>query len=186
MRNFTYSILIIFGILLIIKFVLINKSSLNTNENIINIESAEDVIGQQLIGKHCRSIKELNIKDIDRIQNNGAVLFIYNGYDCESCIKTGFKMLKSINSYSEEMFIIVIATMTNIGNDQYKYSYFEYIYNDASDLIRKELKFTPTPIFITIDTSFRIINLYNPDKLDTEGQEKYLNSLIQNANMDYW
>lgn len=96
----------------------------------------------------------------DSINLGNHILFLYNGFDCETCIEKGFMLAKTLDSLSGKQFVFIISTSANIGADQLRYDYFEYVYYDEHDLIRSELKYIYTPVLLYFDSLERIDEIY--------------------------
>lgn len=103
-------------------------------------------------------------------------VFIFNSFDCESCVDAGIKLVKNIDAYDNQNGVCVIATMENPSNVQYRNKYYDYIYCDEKDLIRRELKFVPTPIVLLLDKSNVVKYAFMPR--DTIDIAKYTEELI--------
>lgn len=101
------------------------------------------------------------------------ILYIYNFYDCESCINKGFTWCKKIHEYCKNLYII--TSDTQAYRDQYRNKYYEYIYYDERDRIRRELKFVPTPIFVFLDQNNMISYYFQvlPESSDENLQELF-------------
>jgi hypothetical protein len=53
----------------------------------------------------------------------------------------------------------------NIGNEQLRYGYKNYVYFDEHDALRRKLKYIATPIFLFLDTTMRIADVYYPGNI---------------------
>jgi hypothetical protein len=105
-------------------------------------------IREKTIGKKISSWKKIK-EDYKRKGN--ILIYYYNGYDCISCVEKGFLLTKEIDNKYGVYTVNVVASNSNISREQLKYNYFEYIYNDSSELIRQELKYIPTPVMLILD-----------------------------------
>ena len=56
----------------------------------------------------------------------------------------------------------VICVLSSPDVLQEQFSYSEYILFDGDDVIRKSLKYVPTPILLVCDTDCRIVKYHNP------------------------
>lgn len=92
--------------------------------------------------------------------------FYLNYYDCGSCIDSGFSITKKIDSLYSDNKVIIISTMGSPSSFQQRNKYYEYIYIDSKDLIRKELKYVPTPIMLILDSSNCIKDYIFPNTSD--------------------
>ena len=127
-----------------------------------NSEVLENKLNNQkafLNGKKLKSIRQIMTDSIDL---TGHFLFLYNGFDCETCLVNGFKLAESLDSLANEQVVYVVSTSSNIGADQLRYNYLNYIFNDEHDIIRSELKYIYTPVFLFFDSSDRIEEVYYP------------------------
>lgn len=108
-----------------------------------------------LIGKSCAIIDNLLIDDIS---DKELTFLLYTGFDCNNCIKEGFKVFSDLKNRDEknDMDYFVISIHSNTSSDQIQYKYYGYIHIDINDIIRKELKYIPTPVIIQLD-SLRVI-----------------------------
>lgn len=121
-----------------------NKQGQSDNVNIL-IENAFNLKGQR-------------VTSIDSVTSNNTnkmcrIIFLFNYYDCSSCIDLGFSITNKIDSLYKKKIVTVISTMGNPTFYQKRNAYHEYVYSDSEDLIRKELKYVPTPILILLDSS---------------------------------
>jgi len=97
--------------------------------------------------------KEVHVVDsiiYDR-KTKKSVVFLFNYYDCETCVDAGFCIVKKIDELSKRRMCYPIGSMLNPSSYQQRNKYYEYIYMDDKDLIRKELKYIPTPVLLLID-----------------------------------
>ncbi|PIF06706.1 MAG: hypothetical protein CSA36_00490 [Draconibacterium sp.] len=147
----------LFVILLL--FSCINKKQSN---NVDNLKRFNEAKKQKLmiIGKQLKSLERIVGDSID-LKNKA--IFIYNGFDCEDCIDIGYKLTKKIDSLSNIQVVYIIATSTNIGRDQYRNTYYKFIYFDEHDLIRRELKYIYTPVIIKLDSLNIIEDAFFPN-----------------------
>ena len=117
-------------------------------------------------------LKRRRVLSIDSVipglgKDKPAVLFLFNYYDCGTCMEHGFQAVRRIDQATHDGFVKVVASMfTEISSTQRLFGYREYVYNDARDLIRKELKYLPTPVLLIVDGDHRIRDVYmfTPEK----------------------
>lgn len=106
------------------------------------------------------------IKSIDKIVDErtqtNRFLFLFNFHDCQNCVEAGLFLSKAIDSIAGERVVFPVATMVNPTNFQSRTSYFEYIYYDYDDIIRKELKFIPTPLLILLNSDNKVVSSFIP------------------------
>ena len=96
------------------------------------------------------------------------ILLIYTGYDCQSCVDKGYQILKAIQSQNETKKIFIISSNTNIGRDQERNKYYDFVYSDEKELVRQELKFLFTPIILVLDKDNRIMHINFPESSSNE------------------
>lgn len=133
------------------------------SRNDYNMEKNDTKLDKQKVFLYGKSLKSAIKIMNDSIDISGHFLFLYNGFDCETCIKNGYRLAKAIDSLSMKQVVYVISTSANIGADQLKYDYLGYVYNDEHDLMRSELKYIYTPVFLFFDSLKKIENVYYPN-----------------------
>ena len=84
-----------------------------------------------------KKISSLDSIITDRIRNYN-VVFLFNYYDCSSCIDLGFTLTKKIDSLYNLKKVTIVSIMGSPSSYQRRNAYYEYIYSDSKDLIRKE------------------------------------------------
>ena len=88
-------------------------------------------------------------------------MYIFNYYDCEVCIDRGFEVVNFIDSKrNEESIKVIVSMFCEVTSTQKRNSYKGFIYKDKKDLIRKGLKYVPTPIMLIVDNELRIKDAY--------------------------
>jgi hypothetical protein len=87
------------------------------------------------------------------------ILFVYCGMDCGSCISMGFNVMKKMKNSQKNLKMEIVGISANMGMDQLKYGYHDYIYTDEKDIIRKELHFLYTPCILVFNKNGTIKNL---------------------------
>lgn len=95
------------------------------------------------------------------------VFLIYTGYDCGNCIDEGFEIVKNIHDNLENVKVHIIASNTNILNDQHRYNYKQYIFHDSKDRVRKQLKFYYSPAILFMKDNLKPAEVFFPG-LDNE------------------
>lgn len=111
-----------------------------------------------LTGKQIASIDSILPKDPSRI------LFLFNYHDCGSCVDSGFRITKRIDSIHSSKKVFIVSTMGDTQFYQLRNKYNGYIYMDHQDLIRKELKYIKTPIILSLDSTSRIVDYIFPNE----------------------
>lgn len=96
----------------------------------------------------------------DFIISANHVIFLYNGFDCETCIDIGYRVSKTIDSLVQKQMVYIISTSANIGGNQLRNEYKNFVYNDEHDIIRRELRYIYTPVFILLDSMKKIDSMY--------------------------
>ncbi len=132
-----------FFILFILLFFLscgVKKVEEKTNE----AKEINDIYG--LVGKRIVSIDSI-LSD-----RRHEIIFLFNYYDCGSCIDSGFSITKRIDSFRGDRKVNIISIMGDPSPYQIRNQYYEYIYLDPKDLIRKEMKYIQTPIIFLLDS----------------------------------
>ena len=122
-------------------------------ENDVTKTPQKDVYN--LIGKRVTSIDSIVSNKTCRF------IFLFNYYDCGSCIDLGFSITKKIDSLYRNNKVAIISTMGSPSSFQKRNKYYEYIYLDSKDLIRKELKYVIS--YLIMNMKIRL--LYSTMKL---------------------
>lgn len=120
--------------------------------------------------------------EIDSIINNTntvRVVYLFNYYDCETCIYDGFSIVNQIDKYKGHGYVTVIESRCpEVNSLQKKGKYYGYIYSDKNDKIRKMLKYTPTPVLLLLDDSKRIIDALI---IDMQQSKNEINRFVHNC-----
>lgn len=115
-------------------------------------------------------LKGMRITSLDSIlqgmDKNAEMILLYNFYDCESCVDSGFQLVKRLDEFYKRKSVPIISSMGSPTPYQSRNQYFEYVYSDTNDLIRKELKYVQTPIMIRVDSNRVILDYLFPNVSD--------------------
>lgn len=145
-------------------------------------QSASSVVAKSktpnLIGKHILSIDSV----VSEKHDNQQVLYLFNHYDCGSCIDSGFQITKIIDKLCGRKTVVVIATMTDPSYYQGANDYFEYIYVDNRDFIRKELKYIQTPVLLLLNNRKEITGSVYPNVTSYEDCQRFIDSVSLSNN----
>jgi len=139
------------------------------NKKIIEItpiSTKEEKLQDRFISKSLESINVILSEEKKSDENK--IILIYTGYDCQSCVDKGYKILKTIRSQNETKKIFIISSNTNIGRDQERNEYYDFVHNDEKELVRKELKFIFTPIILVLDKDNCILHINFPETNSSE------------------
>lgn len=126
-------------------------------------------------------LKGMRVTSLDSIlqdnDKNADIVFLYNFYDCGSCIDSGFQLVKQIDKFYKRKSVPIISSMGSPTLYQLRNQYFEFVYSDTNDLIRKELKYVQTPIMIRVDSNRMILDYLFPNVSDKNEYAHFLSSL---------
>ncbi len=129
-----------------------------------------------------RKINSLSKIVGDTLTTSNKVFFLYNGFDCETCIDIGYEIGKKIDSINQGKLVSIISSSANIGRDQLKNDYKNFVFNDEKDLIRKELKFIYTPVFIILNKNSKIKDMFFPNYVrNKKEEENFIKECIENV-----
>lgn len=117
-----------------------------------------------LLGKRVQTLDSI-LQEDDKKAN---IVFLFNFYDCGSCVDSGFQMVDRIDKFYQRKSVPVISSMGSPVQDQVRNQYREYIYSDKNDLIRKELKYVQTPILIKFNEKKEITDYIFPNLSDEQ------------------
>ncbi len=117
----------------------------------------------------------------DSINNVNHVIFLYNGFDCITCIDKGYELAKKIDSIVQKQTVQIISTSANIGADQLRNEYMHFVHNDEHDLIRRELKYLYTPVLLSFDSTNRIDAIFYPNKMNEVEENAFVMNCLENV-----
>jgi len=167
-------LLILICVFIVSLFIYLHFSA-KSNYNNEDLALKHKAIGNGLIHKQINALKYLI-----GLEKKPRVLFYYTGDDCNYCIGKGFEISKRIDSSLNRDSVFVFGLNTNYGMDQTRYSYFNYIFDDKKDLIRKELKYIYTPLIIALDENSRIRSVLFPSKnTNDEEYNKFFKEVLE-------
>lgn len=123
----------------------------------------------------------LPIVDYTYQENNGnsQLTLICSPYDCQPCLDIAFAEISRISKEFPSIKISVISVLGDPSPIQDKYSFYDYIPFDEEDIVRKSLKFVPTPVVLVSDsndiiTGYHFPRQYDNIKVCVKHIEKYL------------
>jgi hypothetical protein len=130
-------------------------------------------------GKNADFLTGQTVKHIDSILsvefNNSHIVYIFNQYDCGNCVHAGFLLLKELNAlYGHEQVHAIICSPNNPSSLQEHYNYREYIYSDNNNVIRKALKYLPTPVFLLLNSENKILSIFFTDNTVPEHRQLFM------------
>jgi hypothetical protein len=103
-------------------------------------------------------------------------IYIFSFYDCTNCVDAGFYYCKALDAAVGRHIAFPIATLTSPSYYQERTNYAEYVYYDKEDVLRKELKFIPTPTLLLLDKDRTIHSCFMPK--DTVGMQQQIETLL--------
>lgn len=127
----------------------VNRQNLNNKISIEQIEAA-------IIGKKIPVIDSL-YQD-NKGQRN--LTLLCSPYDCGPCLGKAFEVLSLVdkrNLLNKQLVISILDVPTEM---QRQFNYFDYILFDGDDVIRKSLKYIPTPVFLVADADNVVCMLF--------------------------
>lgn len=141
------------------------------------LEEQTDVF--HLLGKHVYSLDSI----LEGEDKKAELIFLFNFYDCGSCVDSGFQIVKRIDKFYGHKSVPVISSMGSPVQDQVRNQYQEYIYSDKNDLVRKELKYVQTPILIKINDRKEITNYIFPNLSDEQEYKRFFHSISDSLDL---
>ena len=150
------------------------------DNNNANVQALLSDDATWLKGKRLSSIESI----IDE-HNCAEILYVFNYYDCMTCIDHGFAAVRLIDSLAGDNTVKVIASMfREITSTQRQNNYKGFIYKDAKDRIRKELRYAPTPMMLILNDSCRIEEAFvftPPAEENAEKLKAFLQKCVSRA-----
>lgn len=147
-------------------------------------ETKSLVYNENIYNKQKCSITNKKIKSMNRILGDtinvaNKIVFIYNSFDCETCIDKGYALSKRLDRLRNGQFVYVIATSVNFRRDQLRNNYQNFIFYDEHDIIRKELKYIYTPVIFAFDSDKRIKSVYYPGVESSNEEKKFVYNCLK-------
>ena len=136
------------------------------------ITQSHSVYFDRLKGKDLYAVDSV-VKNKDRSK---MFVLLFNYYDCQPCVVAGLHYARQLDSILKRQVVVCIASMVDSAPYQAAAEYYKYIYFDADDKIRRELKFIPTPQLLLINKNRKIISAFMPR--DTVNQDRFLKELL--------
>ncbi len=166
----------VFSILVILLFISCINDQQNRGDDTKKNDKVKEKQKLMIVGKQMKSLRKIVGDSVD-LRNR--VIFLYNGFDCQSCIDVGYSLTKNIDSLSNKQVVYVVATSTNIGRDQYRNKYYDFVYFDEHDLVRRELKYIYTPVILKLDSLNTIEDVLFPNNnRDMEEEALFLEKCV--------
>lgn len=171
-------------------YILLFTYSSSCNNNTRNEIIVDELLRMDsILNKQVEMIMNQKIESLVSILDSTSkisnkTVFLYNGFDCVTCIDVGYEMTKKIDSALNFQGVYIISTSSNVGNDQLRNNYENYVYMDENDIIRKELKFIYTPVFLSFDINEKVDNVFFPvsNNRNFKEEEIFINSCIKSKN----
>lgn len=126
------------------------------------VAGKEEKLANRFVGRKTTAISKVITTEGKEYGREEKIIFLYTGYDCQSCVDKGFEIIKRIDSLHPARTTYIITSQSNIGFDQKRNGYYKYIYNDHTELIRKELDFVPTPMIFKLNGEDIIVKVFFP------------------------
>lgn len=155
---------IVFLLLILLNIGCGNNEKSNSNARASRFDDVEKV--REMIKNTKMTSLQQVIGDTIKITDQ-TVFLIYTGYDCGNCIDEGFEIVKNIHDNLDNVKVHIIASNTNILNDQHRYNYKQYIFHDSKDRVRKQLKFYYSPAILFMKDNLKPAEVFFPG-LDNE------------------
>ena len=111
-------------------------------------------------------------------QGERYLILLCSPYDCSPCLDKAFDILNQINKSPISNKKWVVCILDEPSSLQRQYNYFDYVLFDSDDVIRKDLKFVPTPVFLVADIDNTVLICHSPTQEDNS--QEISNFLINN------
>jgi hypothetical protein len=133
-----------------------------------------------LIGKAINSVDSI----VDKEKKGSFIIYIFNYHDCGDCVNAGFYISKKIDSLSETQVVVypIASMISNPSAYQRENEYYEYIPTDDRDLIRRELKYLPTPVLLLMDSNKVILNVFFPKDTLMKNHQSFVEFCLRTCN----
>lgn len=136
----------------------------------------QELMNESVVGKTLPVIDSL-------YQDNMGMRYLVllcSPYDCGPCLDKAFETLRIINQSNTFNKKWVVSVLDEPSSLQRRYNYYDYTIFDGDDMIRKALKYIPTPVFFVADSDNNIVLCHFPTKDDEvkEISNHIINNLI--------
>lgn len=91
-----------------------------------------------------------------------SVVFLVRGLDCDTCVAKGFSFARRLQAEFPDEVVFAVGCQTNPGLLQMSFGWDGFVFLDDEELIRKELKFVLTPVFLFLDEDRVIRRVWFP------------------------
>jgi hypothetical protein len=98
---------------------------------------------------------------------SSGVYLICSVYDCGSCLESAFAEVRELEKLLDTLSIKIIGVLADPTPLQVRFEYYDYVAYDVEDLIRRHLKFIPTPVFIVCDENMKVRYVHKPTAGDS-------------------
>lgn len=162
----------VFIVEVVIMFLLCGCGNKNQHRNIVS----DELIAETILGKRIPIIDSLYQDNLGKRY----LVLLCSPYDCKPCLDKAFNILNQINNANISNMKWVVSVLDEPSSIQRQYNYLDYIMFDSDDVIRKALKFIPTPIFLIADIDNKVLICHSPTQQDNsyEISNFLINNLI--------
>lgn len=169
LRQYNYTVISILIFIILNSCSNEGKTSLNNNFNDKLTRMENEVIGINL------SLMDTVIQ----IEHDSCpkILFLLSGGDCGGCLNQGFKIIKDLEA-KLDLSIFVIGSNINSSLIQFNYDYKKIIFRDDSEILRKRLMYSLTPVILYLDSQNVVKEIFFP--LSNYDQTEKLNNFLHN------
>lgn len=123
--------------------------------------SPEDAPLQNLLGMDVSCIDS-----IPGVSDNPQLVLLCSPYDCGSCLSKAFEEIRLFQKYIPSCNIQVIGVLSSPLSLQDRFCYYDYIAFDSEDVVRRKMKYVPTPVLIRRDEWHRVVWVHCPRATD--------------------
>lgn len=113
----------------------------------------------------------------DPIQASPFIVYYFSAYDCDECILKGFNLIRNFQNNPYPVYSIFYDG-ASISEIRRKYDFDGNIYLDKYFLLNDQLNLTATPIFIKLDITNKILDIYHIDS-NYDGNKKHLKDFLE-------
>lgn len=111
-----------------------------------------------------------DISIVDSVIYDGVqsgIVLICSIYDCSSCLEKAFAEVREIDRIIKPSSVQIVGVLSDPTPLQTRFKYYDYIAYDADDLIRRRLKYIPTPVFVVCDENRTVRFVHTPTAEDS-------------------
>lgn len=158
--------------ILIVRWRLAPRSASNAeaNEQIVHMK-------QRIVGKKLHAIQTI-LDDSLHTEEGSFVAFVFSHFDCMTCVVESIALAQQIDAQAGCRRVYLIGSQANYEMLRQETGYAHHMFDDQANLIREELKFFYTPVFLLLNEALIVQDIFYPWRGDdARFREEFLDKI---------